>query len=162
VSVYGGRDMAALQAELGRLLGSEHVLAGDGRGVAHYEQDATSARGLRGRADLVVRPGSAAEVTGVVKLCYEHETPLIARGGGTGLAGGAVPLRGGVVCSLERLRAIRELEPGLWRMYVEAGLRTGEVALLSAGSGGLRAVADRWQRRDERGWSARLQVRRHR
>ncbi|HEY3759898.1 MAG TPA: FAD-linked oxidase C-terminal domain-containing protein [Solirubrobacteraceae bacterium] len=131
----GGRGMAALSAELTRLLGAEHVLAGDGPGVGHYEQDATSARGLRGRADLVVRPGSAAEVAAVLALCYEHETPLIARGGGTGLAGGAVPLQGGVVCSLERLRAIRELEPGLWRMHVEAGLRTREVQRLARENG---------------------------
>jgi glycolate oxidase subunit GlcD len=135
VSVYGGRDTAALRSELVRLLGAEHVLAGDAPAVAHYAQDATSARGLRGRADLVVRPGSAAEVAAVLALCYEHEIPLIARGGGTGLAGGAVPLSGGVVCSLERLRTIRELEPGLWRMHVEAGLRTREVQRLARENG---------------------------
>src|ERR1700727_716458 len=118
--MLGGGGMAALGAELAALLGAEHVLAGDGPGVAHYEQDATSARGLRGRADLIARPGSAAEVAAVLALCYEHEIPLVPRGGGTGLAGGAVPLQGGVGCSLERLRAIRALEPGLWRMHVEA------------------------------------------
>ena len=135
MSVYGGGDIAALRGELERLLGSEHVLAGDGPGVAHYEQDATSARGLRARADLVVRPGTAAAVAAVLALCYQHEVPLIPRGGGTGLAGGAVPLQGGVVCSLERLRTVRELEPGLWRMYVEAGLRTAEVQRLARENG---------------------------
>ena len=44
------------------------------------------------------------------------------RGGGTGLTGGAVPTEGGVVLSLERLRGVRELEPGLWRMFAEAGV----------------------------------------
>jgi glycolate oxidase subunit GlcD len=130
VSVSGD-DTAALRDALARLLGAEHVLAGDGPGVAHYGHDATSARGLRGRADLVVRPGSAAEVAAVLACCYEHEVPLIARGGGTGLAGGAVPLAGGVVCALERVRAIRALEPELWRMHVEAGLRTCEVQRLA-------------------------------
>jgi glycolate oxidase subunit GlcD len=133
--VCGAYDTAALARELTLLLGSEQVLAGDGPGVAHYEQDATSARGLRARADLIARPGSAAEVAAVLALCYEHEVPLIPRGGGTGLAGGAVPLGGGVLCSLERLRAIRALEPGLWRMHVEAGLRTREVQRLARENG---------------------------
>ncbi len=71
----------------------------------------------------------------MLALCYEHEVPLIPRGGGTGLAGGAVPLEGGVVCSLERVRTIRALEPGLWRMHVEAGLRTAEVQRLARENG---------------------------
>jgi glycolate oxidase subunit GlcD len=133
--VDGGVDVAALRGELERLLGAEHVLGGGERGAAAYEQDATSARGLRGRADLVVRPGSAAEVAAVLALCYERDAPLIARGGGTGLAGGAVPDAGGVVCSLERLRAIRSLEPELWRMHVEAGVSTRHVQRLARENG---------------------------
>ena len=128
-------DTEALQGELARLLGAEHVFAPVGPGEARYEQDATSARGLRGHADLVVRPGSAAEVAAVLALCYEREVVLIPRGGGTGLAGGAVPLGGGVVCSLERLRAVRALEPALWRMHVEAGLSTRDVQRLARENG---------------------------
>jgi glycolate oxidase subunit GlcD len=134
------RDTAALRGELARLVGAEHVL-GEGEvgtgGFAHshYQQDGTAVRGLRGRADLVVKPGSAAEVAAVLGLCYAHDVPLIPRGGGTGLAGGAVPLDGGVVCSLERLRAIRELEPGLWRMYPEAGVGTRDVQRLARENG---------------------------
>ncbi len=133
--MYGSGDTAALQAELARLLGPEHVLRGDGPAVSQYGHDATSARGLRGHADLVVRPGTAAEVAAVLALCYEREAPLIPRGGGTGLAGGAVPLEGGVVCSLERLRAIRALEPALWRMHVEAGVSTRHVQRLARENG---------------------------
>jgi glycolate oxidase subunit GlcD len=132
------RDTSALRGELASLLGAEHVL-GEGDvaagGFARHLQDATAVRGLRGRADLVVRPGSAAEVAAVLGLCYTRDVPLIPRGGGTGLAGGAVPLDGGVVCSLERLRAIRELEPGLWRMYPEAGVRTRDVRRLARENG---------------------------
>lgn len=127
--------MTAPGADFARLLGDEHVLAAGERGAGAYEQDATSARGLRGHADLVVRPGSAEEVAAVLALCYEHELPLIPRGGGTGLAGGAVPLDGGVVCSLERLRAVRSLEPELWRMHVEAGVSTRHVQRLARENG---------------------------
>lgn len=123
----------SLHVELARLVGTEHVL--EVEASSHYNHDATKLRGLEGRADVVVRPGSAAEVAAVMAWCYEHDTPLIPRGGGTGLAGGAVALRGGVVCSLERLLAVRELEPALWRMYVEAGLSTRHVHRLARENG---------------------------
>jgi glycolate oxidase subunit GlcD len=124
-----------VRAALSAIVGAAHVLDGADPVAAHYAHDATIARGLRGSAEFVVRPGSAAEVAAVLALCYEREVPLIPRGGGTGLAGGAVPLRGGVVCALERLRAIRSLEPALWRMHVEAGLGTRHVQRLARENG---------------------------
>ncbi len=123
------RDTAALRRELGRLIGPEHVLAPEAS--SHYNHDGTATRGLRGRADLVARPADAAEVAAVLGCCYARDVPLIPRGGGTGLAGGALALDGGVVCSLERMRAIRELEAGLWRMHPEAGVRTRDVRRLA-------------------------------
>src|SRR5882672_9703198 len=98
--------------ELNRLLGAEHVLQVPPG--SPYNGDASGRRGLQGNAQAVVLPGSADEVAGVVRWCYEHDVPLTARGGGTGLTGGAVPVDGGVVCSLERLHRVRELEPALW------------------------------------------------
>ena len=82
-----------------------------------------------------MRPGSAEEVAAVVGWCYAHDTPIVPRGGGTGLTGGAVPIEGGVVCALERLRAIRELEPSLWRIHPEAGVPTGHVQRLARENG---------------------------
>ena len=64
---------------------------------AAYLADATEARGLRGHADAVVLPATAEEVAEVVAWCYEHDVPIVPRGGGTGFAGGAVPFDGGVV-----------------------------------------------------------------
>jgi glycolate oxidase subunit GlcD len=103
---------------------------------AHYLADETETRGLRGRADAVVRPRSAEEVSAVVAWCYERDVPMIPRGGGTGFAGGAVPLDGGVVVSLELLTRVRSFEPLLWRMEVEAGLTTAELRR-TAREGGL-------------------------
>src|SRR4051794_3190783 len=99
--------------ELARIVGTEHVLDG---GASEYLVDASRAQGVRGRADAVVLPGSAEEVAAVVAWCYEHDVAIVPRGGGTGYAGGAVPLDGGVVLGLERLGAVRALDPGLWRM----------------------------------------------
>ncbi len=126
-------DGSAIVSELGRLVGAEHVL----EAPAHspYNHDSSNRRGVQGRADAVVLPGSAQEVTAVVAWCYAHDVPIVPRGGGTGLLGGAVAMSGGVVCSLERLRGMRELEPGLWRMFPEAGVSTRDVQRLARENG---------------------------
>ena len=92
-------------------------------------------RGVTGTADHVVVPGSAEEVAAVLAWCYEREVPLTARGGGTGLAGGAIPVSGGVVMSLARLNRVRQFDPLLWRMHVEAGVTTGDIQRLARDHG---------------------------
>jgi len=122
-----------MRDELARLVGTEHVL--DAPPDSPYNSDSARRRGLAGRADAVVVPGDAGEVTAVVRWCYARDVPIVARGGGTGLLGGAVPVHGGVVVSLERLRRVRELEPALWRIYPEAGVSTRDVQRLARENG---------------------------
>jgi glycolate oxidase subunit GlcD len=122
-----------MRAELARLIGAEHVL--EARASSPYNSDSARRRGVEGRAEAVVLPGDAAEVERVVRWCYAHDVPIVARGGGTGLLGGAVPAQGGVVVSLERLLRVRELEPALWRMYPEAGVSTHDVQRLARENG---------------------------
>jgi FAD/FMN-containing dehydrogenase len=124
---------AAMTSELARLLGAEHVL--DAPAGSPYNFDSTRRRGVAGRADAVVRPGTPEQVAAVVAWCYEHDTPIVPYGGGTGLVGGAVAIDGGVVVSLERLRAVRELTPELWRMLPEAGVSTRNVQRLARENG---------------------------
>src|SRR6476661_5127661 len=124
---------AVMLGELASLVGPEHAL--EAPPESPYNRDSTRRRGLEGRADAVVLPGSAAQVAEVVRWCYSHDVPITARGGGTGLTGGAVPTDGGVVLSLERLRRVRELEPALWRMYPEAGVSTQHVQRLARENG---------------------------
>jgi glycolate oxidase subunit GlcD len=119
--------------ELSRLVGAEHLL--DAPPQSPYNRDSSNRRGVHGRADAIALPGSAHEVEAVVAWCYAHDVPIVARGGGTGLLGGAVPIDGGVVLSLERLRRVRELEPGLWRMFPEAGVSTRHVQRLARENG---------------------------
>jgi glycolate oxidase subunit GlcD len=92
-------------------------------------------RGVQGMADAVVLPSSPDEVAAVMRWCYEHDVPLTARGGGTGLAGGAIPVGGGVVIGFERLNRIRQFDPLLWRIHVEAGVTTGDVQRLARENG---------------------------
>ena len=93
--------------------------------TAAYLTDMTEARGLIGRADAVALPRTAEEVAEVVAWCYAHGVAIVPRGGGTGYAGGSVPLDGGVVLSLERLDRVRSFDPLLWRIEVEAGFAPG-------------------------------------
>lgn len=97
--------------------------------------DAAEPAFLPAHADWLVAPGTAEEVAAVLAWCCERGIAVTPRGGGTGLAGGAVP-KGGVVVALERLRAIRAWEPEHRRGHFEAGLRTAEIARL-AGENGL-------------------------
>jgi glycolate oxidase subunit GlcD len=122
-----------MRSELSRLVGAEHVL--EAPPGSPYNRDATGRRGVQGRADAVVLPASAEEVAAVVGWCYAHDVPIVPRGGGTGLTGGAVAMQGGVVCSFERLRRVRELEPALWRMLPEAGVSTRHVQRLARENG---------------------------
>jgi glycolate oxidase subunit GlcD len=128
VSAPGG----SVGRELGLLLGGDAVLEGD---TAAYTHDATEGRGLRAAADAVVLPRSAPDVARVVAWCYEHDVPIVPRGGGSGFAGGCVPVEGGVVVSLERLTKVRAFDPLLWRMHVEAGVRTATVRRLARENG---------------------------
>jgi glycolate oxidase subunit GlcD len=119
--------------ELARIVGGEHAL--EAPEDSPYNRDASRRRGVEGRAEAVVRPGSAEEVARVLAWCYEHDVAIVARGGGTGMMGGAVATEGGVVCSLERLDRVRELEPPLWRMLPEAGVQTRHVQRLARENG---------------------------
>jgi len=120
-----------LLKELAELLGADSVLPA----AAPYLHDATESRGLAGRAAAVVLPDTAEDVARTVAWCYERDVPVVPRGGGTGFAAGAVPLEGGVVLGLERLRRVRAFDPLLWRMHVEAGLPTAEVRRRARESG---------------------------
>ena len=114
----------ALERELTALLGPGAVVPGTTR---EYLSDATESRNLRGRADAIALPKDADAVAQTVAWCYEHDVAIIPRGGGTGFTGGAVPLDGGVVLSLENLNRTRHLDPGMWRAAVEAGTVTADL-----------------------------------
>jgi glycolate oxidase subunit GlcD len=111
------------------IVGADAVLPGT---TAAYLEDAT---GLRGYADAIVLPASAEEVAAVLAWCYERDVPVVPRGGGTGFAGGAVPVEGGVVVGLERLNRVRAFDPLLWRIHVEAGVRTADLRRLARENG---------------------------
>jgi FAD/FMN-containing dehydrogenase len=116
---------------LARIVGAENVQA---PAPAWALRDATEWEGFSGAADALVLPGTAGEVAGVVEWAYEQDVPICVRGGGTGLAGGAVP-DGGIVLALERLDRVREISPEDWTIEAEAGVTTSTVARLARENG---------------------------
>ena len=125
--------MKNLERDLARLIGEDALRRG--QDASPYNHDSTEMQGLRGHADAVVAPSSVEAIQTLVSWCAKRGIPIVPRGGGTGFAGGAVPVDGGVVCSLERLNRIRRFDPELWRIEVEAGVTTGRVHLAALKSG---------------------------
>jgi glycolate oxidase len=114
---------ASIVTELQSIVGEQFVRTDDDSRLT-YGTDALK----RGRpADVVVLPASTAEVAGVVRVCAERRIPIVPRGGGTGYTGGSVPMRGGVVISLERMNRILEIDQANLLAIVEPNVITGDL-----------------------------------
>jgi glycolate oxidase len=83
----------------------------------------------------VVLPSTAEQVQRVVRLCHERGVPFVARGSGTGLSGGALPVEGGIVISLSRLNRVLEVDIPNARVVVEPGVINAHVTQLVAPHG---------------------------
>jgi glycolate oxidase len=110
---------APLVLRLQAICGAEHVLTHEHElatyrsdGLAQYQQTPLAA----------VIPGSAEQVREVVRACFEAQVPWVARGSGTGLSGGALPIGEGVLIVLARLRRILSVELEDARVVVEPGV----------------------------------------
>jgi glycolate oxidase len=103
----GRPDHAALVRDLVAALGEQHVLHAP-EDLIGFEYDATIDRRT---PDAVVFPETTAEVAAAVIIANAYGVPVVPRGSGTGLAGGTVPVRGGVVVALTRMNRILELDP---------------------------------------------------
>ncbi len=77
---------------------------------------------FHGTTPVVLRAGSVAEVSAILKLANETKTAIVPQGGNTGLVGGQIPHRGEIILSVKRLDKIREIDPVSNTMTVEAGV----------------------------------------
>ena len=110
------RDL--LIREMQAILGPEGVIS-EREQLRSYECDGLM--NYRVIPELVVLPESAEHVQSVVRLCYEEGIPFVARGSGTGLSGGALPVESGVLIVLSRVRKILEVDIPNQRVVVEPG-----------------------------------------
>src|SRR5262245_42314425 len=109
----------AVAPELRALLGEAFVLT-EPEQLRVYDCDGLT--GWRAQPAVVVLPGSTEEVQAVVRLCHRRGLPFVARGAGTGLSGGALPVADGVVIALSRLNRILEIDLESQRIVVEPGV----------------------------------------
>lgn len=95
-----------------------------GEDLVCYGTDATR---IEAAPDGVVRPADASSIADIVKVAGAHSCPVVPRGAGTGLSGGCVPVRGGVVVSTERLRAVKDIDTVNLTAVVEPGVVTARL-----------------------------------
>ena len=106
------------------LLGRPSVLV-EREDLIPYSFDATAA--LRKVPEVVVFPKTTGEVAAVLKLSQKHRVPVVARGSGTGLSGGSVPVEGAVVVCLVKMDRILEVDARNFTLRAEAGVLTQAV-----------------------------------
>jgi len=121
-----------LRRELSRILAAEDILEAPAL-RALYECD--SQRVFRRPPDLVLFPRSSEDCAAIMKLAAAENVPVTARGAGTGLSGGAVPLEGGLLISFTRMRRVLDWSAQARRAWVEPGLVNLELQELVAPAG---------------------------
>ena len=109
-----------LVSELSTFLPTESVLY-EGEDLRPYECDGLSA--YRQTPMIVVLPQTEDEVIKILQICHRTKTPVVPRGAGTGLSGGALPHESGVLLSLTKLKKILELDPVSRTARVQPGVR---------------------------------------
>ena len=110
--------------DLSRLIDPKKVTT-DRDILAAYAVDETP--DLSAMPDILVRADTADEVSRTLRYCNERGIPVIPRGAGTGVTGGAVPVRGGVVLSLEKMNRILEIDRDNMVAVVEPGAVTRDI-----------------------------------
>jgi glycolate oxidase len=98
--------------------------------LAPYESDALTA--FRAKPRAVVLPETANEVIETVKLCHQARVPFVARGSGTSLSGGSLPIQDGLVIGLNRLNRILRIDPQERLAVVEPGVINLDVSKAAA------------------------------
>jgi glycolate oxidase len=118
--------------ELLQVLPADCVLAAEDE-LAPYECDGLSA--FRQRPMAVAMPTTVEQVQAVMRVCHAAAVPVVARGAGTGLSGGALPLADGVLLSLARFTRILDLDPANLTARVEPGVRNLSISEAAARHG---------------------------
>ena len=117
--------VAALLPRLKGISGDAHVVTGRDQ-LRTYESDGLLQYKVSPGA--VVLPGTTEEVAEIVRACFEAGVPWVARGSGSGLSGGALPVEHGIVIALTRLRRVLEVDLANQRIVVEPGVTNTEVS----------------------------------
>ena len=107
--------------QLETIVGKQHTVI-DATDRYSYSHDETEDYSFL--PDIVLKPGTPEEISAIMKLCNRHHIPVTPRGGGTGLSGGSIPIRNGVVISMERFNKIISIDELNLQATVEPGVIT--------------------------------------
>ena len=117
---FGPVNREALIRRLSAILPSDRLITSV-ESMRPYESDGLAA--YRSLPAVVALPADADEVAAVLKVCREFGTPVVARGAGTGLSGGALPFPGSVLLALGKLSRILAIDPDARTARVQPGVR---------------------------------------
>ncbi len=117
----------AIVAQLQAIVGVQHVIFGDADRMQDYSHDEVVGTEYRHMPEVVVKPSAAAEISEIMKLANRERIPVTPRGAGSGLSGGAVPVFGGIVLSVERMNHILEVDRANMVAVVEPGVVTNAI-----------------------------------
>ena len=120
--------------QLQEIIGAANVIV-DAEKMEMYSRDETADKLWEKMPEVVVKPENAEQISEIVKLANRELIPITPRGGGSGLAGGAVPMLGGMVLSLEKMNKMIELDTENLFMVLEPGVTTGEVQKMAKEQG---------------------------
>ena len=112
---------ADIIARFDAIVGKENVIT-EAEKRHDYSHDETE--DISFLPDVVLKPGSPEEISDILKLCNEYRLPVTPRGGGTGLSGGAIPVKKGVVIAMERFNRILDIDELNLQATVEPGVIT--------------------------------------
>jgi len=96
--------------ELEKIVGKSFITYGDPEKLESYSHDEVAEKEYAHMPEVLVRPISAEEIAAVMKLANREKIPVTPRGAGSGLSGGAVPIYGGIVLSMDRMNRILEID----------------------------------------------------
>jgi glycolate oxidase len=111
----------SLVTDFEKIVGHENIIMDEAKRY-DYSHDETEDYSFL--PDVVLKPGTAYEISAILRLCNEHSIPVTPRGGGTGLSGGALPIKKGVVISMERFNKILNIDELNLQATVEPGVIT--------------------------------------
>ena len=113
--------------QLAEIVGEAHVIWGEPDRMQDYSHDEVAGTEYAHMPEVVVKPRSADEVSRILRLANVERIPVTPRGAGSGLSGGAVPVRGGILLAMERMNRILEIDLGNMMAVVEPAVITNAI-----------------------------------
>lgn len=110
-----------IKNEIERIVGQKNMIV-DSEKMSDYSHDEFSLREIGREPELVVKPKKVKDVAAILKLANKEMIPVTPRGGATGLCGGCVPSKGGIVLSLENMNQVLEIDKDNQMAVVESGV----------------------------------------